>query len=147
MTDLSIEEFIRARVEETEATALAARGAPGTRWVVDDGEVWAVCGDMTTDRCDQHELGRPNMCDDIPVGVDPDFDPLGHKAAHIAGNDPAHALGVVALARFILESHEASVGWRPTDHRAGYVAALDDALRYVAALWEDHPGYKTAWRP
>ncbi|WP_280389843.1 DUF6221 family protein [Nocardia wallacei] len=147
MTDLAIEDFIRARIDESEATALAARGAPDTRWVVDGGEVWAVCGDMTTNRCDQHELGRPNMCDDIPVGGDPDFDPGGHKAAHIAANDPAHVLRLVALLRWMLKSHEASADWRPTDYRAGYGSALDDALRYVAALWEDHPGYKTAWRP
>lgn len=102
-TDLS---RLTAGLDRDEVIARAARGDVKT-WVLSDDEVFAVYGALTAEgRCDQHERGVPNMCDDLPIGPDSDFDSDGAVAAQMVRQQPRRTLAQVAAIRKVVERYE-----------------------------------------
>lgn len=141
MTTLA--EFIKARLDEDEATAQAAiaetpacrrcEGRATGQWSI-SAEHNPVIKDAGAAQCSQ-------------VVVYNDGSPLVNE--HIARNDPARVLREVAATRRALSRHrptERRDGWHPTcwfdNHRWPCAAVLD-----MAAIWSDHPDYDPAWSP
>jgi hypothetical protein len=117
--DVDIVEFLRARLDEDEAAARAARNA--LPWKVRSGP-----GD---DGGWETEVGPARMLfsDDEPA------------AEHIARWQPERALREVEAKRRVISDHD----------RAEFCdqAALGQALYVLAAVWSDHPDYQEDWPP
>lgn len=91
---------LTAGLDEDERIARAAAPTPTTRWVLDSGEVFIVSGDLTGEhRCDQHAQGVPNLCDDVPIGPDTDFDPDGAVVAQMVRQQPRRTMREVEAFR------------------------------------------------
>lgn len=137
MSDLI--EFLRARLDEDEQTALAASPGP---WAPNDecDEVLAVDGERVAD-------GFALSGRQLRATVD-----------HIARHDPARALREVEAKRRILARHQPIevFGIMLCTH-CGVVAGGQSAraamswpcpeLRDAAAAHSDHPDYRDEWRP
>lgn len=68
-------------------------------------------------------------------------------ATHIALHDPARVLREVESKRTIIERHVTDID---SDHWEARLAADDfgeAALRLLAAVYSDRPGYREEWRP
>lgn len=68
-------------------------------------------------------------------------------AAHVITHDPARVLRQVAAHRRILDEYEQTVEYYAT-HRAapaGELHGLLFAVKAIASIYSDHPGYDTAW--
>lgn len=146
MTDIAA--FIRARLDEDEAVARATdRLKEARRWVADEDEVYAIFSSLDDpDRCDQHEPGKPNMCEDDRIADTTDvFDQLlEERAEHIARHDPARVLRQVAVLRAIVAVH--SPGIDPCDaHDARFETIPCETLEHLAGIWSDHPDFDPGW--
>ena len=126
MSDLV--EFLRARLGEDEAVALAATAGP---WHKVDG-------------------GVTDLADAWPVSMT-EYDNVDNDQAdraHIARHDPARVLADVEAKRRIIADREhidASAG--DTEWHSGYSDGNYDALRALALPYADHPDYDESWRP
>lgn len=102
-------------------------------WVADDGDVYAVFGSLTDpSRCDQHQPGRPNECDDAQVAVATgDLDET-EVAEHIAHFDPARVLRQVEAFRKVLEEHRPDRRW-PRD--CGVCRQYDELGNWDSVQW------------
>lgn len=149
VTDLSITEFLTARLKEREALALAARDeAPGLTWEperVYDG-VYAI------------DLGPATHPDSDSYSVGEDVRLPREMAQHIAANNPARVLADIAAKRRILAEH------RPVTERASWdsdvtycrTCTYDDGLDrdvfpcrtvcLLASPFSDHPDFNPDWR-
>ncbi|MFG1794180.1 DUF6221 family protein [Nocardia sp. NPDC049149] len=137
---------LEAGLAEDEAIARAA--TPGARWVRDSGgEVFSVCGELGGhSRCDQHEPGVPNMCDDVPIGPDVDFDPGGHIAMQMVRQQPMRTLRDVAAIRRVVSDYNRAVSqmndevvsgrdlYSPAYFRA---QALEAAIEALASIYAE----------
>lgn len=99
MTDPA--EFLKAVLGTVEATATAASTTNGSEWTFVRGPIdnALITGDL-----------------DGPFGCVVAFDegaPSEPQAAHIAANDPAHVLRMVAAHRAILDLYIAAQRWTP----------------------------------
>jgi hypothetical protein len=127
---MTIIEFLRARIAEDEAAAMAAADGP---WEHDehlgDHAVTSVIGAVAT---------ASNVYPEGAVGLEE------ADAAHIARHDPARVLREVAAKRAIIEEWEVDYIDNPCtqlpDARAARLA-----LHVIATVYSDHPDYDPAW--
>jgi uncharacterized protein DUF6221 len=72
------------------------------------------------------------------------------QAAHVVRWNPARVLREGAARRAILEAFRiADVSGQvlPDDRNIGEADGLEEALRHLATVYDDHPDYQAAWRP
>jgi hypothetical protein len=134
--------FVRARLDEDEATALAALVGP-----------WHV---------DRHPTQGLRIMDvaGLVVTWTPGFYERGDRdASYIARYDPARALRSIAAKRAVLARHRprplgqwpVCANCRPVDPE--YPDDTTSArwpcpdLRDLASIWSDHPDYRPEWSP
>lgn len=135
---MTIEEFIEARLDEDELAArLAIGGTAASEWIAADEGVWAIA--MPLDgphRCDQHEHGVPNDCDDDPVAEAMDVRDINatQRAEHMARHDPARTFREIAAKRRALHSYV-----------IGDDTAMWPTVTAIASIWSDHPDYRQEW--
>lgn len=135
-----LEDFLRVRLDEDEATALGTQRCEdgrceyGLTWSVEDGYV-----------------------DELSIGIEhtsaPGFINPG-QAAHVVRYDPARALREVAAKRAILEwlqearkdvadyGIEHSIGFG-----AGYFSAMKDVVVRLARVYSEHPDWREDGEP
>lgn len=158
---MTIEEFIRARLDEDEA---AARAAGGDRWAYDTSAALSAAANGEVYRPDstrEYSYGNGHIgheysyvtCDS--EGLTPAVELA--EGVHIARHDPARVLRQVAalrlwfdLARPGRECRGHPGPWLPhDDYGPGYCRQPHegDPLRMIAAIWDDHPDYQEDWKP
>lgn len=137
---MTIEEFIRARLDEDQAAANGARE--------DWGAEWQACGTWWLEGVQHYTVS------DIARGE------LGHVAyayeenvTHIARHDPARVLRQVAMLRAILHLHRSE----ETADKPPFLVCRHDqvaqmtglypclTVQHIAAMWSDHPDYRQEW--
>ena len=131
--------FLRARLDEDEAVAMAATG---TAWA------WEATGDKDSSWAVGHvegEDGRP-LSGEIDHGQGIVIDGVCESingnladAAHIARHHPARALREVAFKRAILGQYRTAAGWSGDNWPL--------SLRLLTAVWSGHPDYQPEWAP
>lgn len=139
---MTIEEFIKARLDEDEQIAKAATGGSKARWVADEDEVYAVLGSLTDpDRCEDHAPGRPNMCEDNRIATAEDCSDrwLDERARHIALHDPVRVLRQAPVLRAVVELIEGMVS------ATQQIEAESAVLYPLAEIWDRHPDYRPEW--
>lgn len=113
--------FLRARLEEDEQAALAAKPGP---WHADGGSVYAT-----------------HWIDEV---VD-----YSESAEHIARHDPARVLADVAAKRQVVDRYERAMANRrahPDDlATAGALLALHGVVQLLVLPFRDHPDFDAAW--
>lgn len=136
MSDMTLVEFLRARLDEDEK---AARAATGQRWLAaesapdEDDSSWV-------------SISLEESGDDV---AESRGDHGREYAAHIVRYDPARVLAEVAAKRRIVELHG-------DQHEC--VGSLDDALAYnpyigcttlrvLALPYAEHEAYRSEWAP
>jgi hypothetical protein len=75
--------------------------------------------------------------------------------AHIVRHDPARVLRDVAALRSVVEECKDTMEWskqlrregRPDDAYARHVGSLLGVLRSFAAVWSEHPDFRSEWSP
>jgi hypothetical protein len=131
-TDLTLSAWLLERLDEDEAAARAAS----------TGLTWTWDGDMMM----SDHMGEYSMeCIIDTEGANPPWDAAG---VHIARNDPAHVLAVVAAHRRIVELHAPDALWCGWSHDGSNTHEdlyLCDTLRALAAIYADHGGYRAEW--
>jgi hypothetical protein len=131
---MTLTEFLAARLDEDEATALATSN--GGKWHLDsEGNVQEV---------DTHGAGAAY------VAVGPYAAGLNEEdAAHIVRHDPARVLREVEAGRKILAEWQDNELERPGDitYTDGLADGLGLTVYYLACAWSDHPDFDEAWRP
>ncbi len=119
--------FLRARLDEKEATAKAAQAPSPWKAASHESDSWIVT-DAT---------GEPLIYDEGTPSLE--------EAAHIALNDPARVLREVEAIRAHIRMWEAfAVNFTHVDETEFEFAkreALEDVLAADAAIWSDHPDY------
>lgn len=145
-------EFVRARLDEVEARALAA--SAGHPCEVARGGHWQLVGTrhLTYDNGRGEDVrvvdvtGGPCMWyEQIKVRNDI----RGEVAAHIAANDPAFVLAwVKAMRRVLLESQMLGVDstYAGTERETGYHLAMNATVKLLASIWSGHPDFEAAVR-
>jgi hypothetical protein len=153
---MTIEDFLLARIAEDEASARKAAGEGiGPEWSVDtDYGPAVVSGKWGTD----HDTFDWHVC--FAEGS-----PGAGQAAHIANHDPARVLRECDAKRRIVEEHTQEPvipGWsergetyacRVCRHQFAYeeVVRTGDVpcatLRLMAAIYADHSDYREEWKP
>ncbi len=134
---MTIEEFIRARLDEDEATARAATELPHvTPKYPEKRPAW------------EPERWEVDVFDDVRTvngASDPIHEDGGtrsrHVADHIASHDPASVLRDIAAKRTILaaaERVEENGGWHIHGQGVEIICAL-------AERWNGHPDYRSEW--
>ena len=153
-----IVEFIRARLDEDEAVAVAASFGP-------DGAPWTdtVPGMV---HIDAHWIREKPWCRNSLRAYVASSDTDVYRR-HIARYDPARALREVAAKRATLELHKPD--GNPADEWYGSNVSCTECggfhlvagygargfsrhwpcktLRLLAAMWNDHPDYEPEWVP
>lgn len=155
--DLTLVEFLRARLDEDERGARDLLDRTPHRW------------QRATDVGDWHNYavvtaGNSAFGQDEPIaecGVEHEWGI--ETAEHIARHDPARILADVAAKRRIVELHAHGGGdkphecprwqWRdpdypddPAETTTGYVSECP-TLRLLAEVYADHPDYREEWTP
>jgi hypothetical protein len=134
--------FVKARLEEDEATAKEACAGP---WHTDRSVLPGLGGAWTVDALDGG-----------PVFIN--FAATDDDVAHVARHDPARVLREVAAKRAIVDDYRRA---RDASQNAtgaeldtpGYAAvsgawaALKVCVTLLAAAWPDHPDYRQEWKP
>ncbi len=137
----TLAEFLLARIAEDKRTAQEAVD-PGYRWTADEADVFEH-GDLNDpERCQHHDAGKPNLCEDARLlQVDSAFahDRDEAVATHIAHWDPVRVLAECDAKRRIVEQVE-DVKW------TGSYAVRDTVLRLLALSYAGHPDYREEWR-
>ncbi|MGW0856912.1 DUF6221 family protein [Streptomyces sp. NPDC002690] len=136
--------FLRARLAEREAAALAAcGGGPAPSWQALGTGVYSL-----TD----------SLADDAPplVTTGPEIggsDEDAARAEHIALHDPARTLREVEAVRGLLDrcGGPGADGTPPAaasrSSTGAERAGIDIAARHLALPYSDHPDYLAEWRP
>lgn len=132
MAELDIVVFLRARLDEREAVALAATPGP-----------WEFEGDDPTD--DEvytvHDGEHGDLVGNV-VAFARGGDRQQPNTVHIADNDPKFVLADVAAKRQILDFIEEN----PPCLDGGY-AYTDPILAMLALPHAGHPDYREDWKP
>lgn len=122
--------WLRAQVEEDQRTAEATlQASPHWQNLDMDGEL-------------RDSANAGTVC----------IAPEHNTRAHIARHDPARVLREVAAKKAIIEAWELAHSivdqpGCPDDRRIGEFDGLDEAVRHLAAVYADRPGYDESWRP
>lgn len=128
--------FVRARLDDDEAAALAAAQGPGRDW----------------DAASQGQ-GRERdgvLWDEDRANVIAWFDGHLPGAAHAARHDPRRVLREVKALRAIVDLHE--LLGDPADYDYGAAPCLCEEIwpcatvKALAGIWRDHPDYDPAWK-
>jgi hypothetical protein len=137
--------FLAARLDEDEAAAKAATPGPWA-WEAtgDKNSSWAlgfVQDEDGNDLSGELEHGAGIVIDGVCGSIN------GHvpDAAHIARNDPARALRETEAKRAVLALH--GNGNVPDSCSYCHDAWPCRTVRFLAAVYSDHPDYDQAWRP
>ena len=139
---MTIVEFLNARLDEDEETALASiSGVPErAEWFYEEWEPRRPgSGDVIAPN-DRDHSGYPERitCNPEGVGVG-----IG-DGPHIARHDPARVLREVESKRAILaQLSEVDV---VMTHDVGGHNAIGRAVRHLAAVYSDHPDYRQEWK-
>lgn len=116
--------FVTARLDEDEAAANAGSRRVGMPWHAEPQP--GTPGSLVID-----ELGLVGSTG-------------GRYAAdHIARHDPARVLRDIAAKRAIVAEYEASV----RSVGEGLSRTRRNLVLAVAAIWNDHPDYRSEWKP
>jgi hypothetical protein len=122
-------EFVRARLDEDEATA---READGSDWWNESGVVHAIGGNNVHPLTDRWGDGR--------------------NADQAARHDPARVLREVAALRAMVDKDEGAASeYGDGSELSGYgdtgytVWRAHFTMCTLAAIWSDHPDYDPAW--
>lgn len=131
--------FLRARLDEDEATARAATPGPW-QWRHEHGEPWHPEPEGWLDYSGEYITGPDDAATMFGPGMTPHAD-----ATHIALHDPPRVLAEVAAKRQIVDAYEhwqrrADSGEELSEFERGSLAGLYSTCR---ALAEAHPD----WRP
>jgi len=113
--------FIRARLDEDQASAVAAGS-----------------GQRESDECRIEGVGFTI------------YDEGGHdadQARRIARFDPDRVIRAVEAKRQLLDIVKRSLPGYCDCEAYGHHGDAEDALRLLASEWSDHLGYQEAWRP
>lgn len=117
--------FLRARLDEDEATAKAAQAENPTPWE------WGHTAPGMRTAFALYDARRGHVIGCSAGGI-----PGNPAAFHIARHDPARVLADVQAKRGLL----ADAGDVPT-------ISMRRALQWVALPYADHPDYDERWRP
>ncbi|MET8648381.1 DUF6221 family protein [Nocardia aurea] len=149
---MTIEEFIEQRIAEDERIARTAGEGNRAHWAYDGDEVY--CPDTRREhRYDsgQVQIEYQNVTQDSE-GILPSVEK--EQGPHIAHHDPARVLRQCAFLRgaltLIKERHEydAALELERGDYRRGAeMQRTEPDCRSLAAIWSDHPEYRTEWKP
>ena len=120
MSDLV--EFLRARLDEDEAVALAAANEK-------DGATW-----------DAYFIYREGIgiSTDGPVEERDGYISHHEETAHISRHDPARVLREVEAKRRVL--------WLLEGGDAYECSVMEPAIKALASIYSDHPDYRDEWR-
>ncbi|WP_328723300.1 DUF6221 family protein [Streptomyces sp. NBC_00247] len=136
--------FLRARLAEREAAALAASGAgPAPSWQALGTGVYSLTDSLADD--------APPLATTGPEIGGSDEDAA--RAEHIALHDPARTLREVEAVRGLLDRcgrpgpGETSSDPVSRSSTGGERADVDIAARHLALSYSDHPDYLVEWRP
>lgn len=133
--------FTGARLAELEAAARAAAGKRRPPW-----------------RAESFAGGLGGHVSNSPEGASPSAHDRGHVAeavnaavaAHIALNDPAHALRVARFGRTLLACHGKLARPKSILERVTFPAlaeVVNGVILDFAQIWEKHPEFKEGWKP
>lgn len=142
MTDLVT--FLRARLDEDEAIANAARHSKEGRWQRGttpdkEGRVYADCGVFSVS---DEPIDTSGWRFDNDYVVYDEGAPSEEEAEHIARHDPARVLREVAAKRAILDARRQQI---ELDDPEVWIAG-DVLLFTLAAVYADHPDFDPAWK-
>jgi hypothetical protein len=159
MTDLTLTDFLLARIAEDEAVARAA--SPG-EWATQvmqhvnhdpEGEWLTV--EVVREDDDDEELADFGGMEVISYGTR--VEPGGHSqenAEHIARHDPARVLAECEAKRRIVTTLAPFLRHRDWGDELGYGASQSDddkrarwVFRVLAQPYAGHPDYREKWRP
>jgi hypothetical protein len=163
---VTIVEFIEARLAEDEETAQSAIDPerPGTHWCWEDGERDPLQPGVEVEGLDTQAISLRTV-EEYPtrhVGPLPAFILRQVEARqqgglwHIARHDPARVLQQCEFGRDVLDAYRTAVRARNSrnEHATNAFTAGQDAaavmwlgwmLQKLAAIWSDHPDYRTEW--
>jgi uncharacterized protein DUF6221 len=128
--------FLNARLDEDERIALAATPGP---WHAQEDAVFAG-----SHRPPGYSRGIAITRASYTGSI------LDHSAnaTHIAYHDPASVLREVATKRAIIGSYQALAASEDTSRwHEGELFAMEAVVRWMAAIWSDHPNYRQEWKP
>ncbi|MBF6213753.1 hypothetical protein IU487_22305 [Nocardia puris] len=121
---MTIEEFIRARLDEDEQIARAAAERRG-QW-------WTAVDPFSGDDPDRVEGSGSSAVA---------YDSAAEPARHIARHDPARVLRQAPVLRAVVELIEGMVS------ATKQIEAENAVLYPLAAIWDQHPDYLEEWKP
>lgn len=133
MDDLTA--FLNARLDEDEAAAMKAARVARADWKA------------------RSDIAGRWVRSVIPASgaVAETFDAEDVVAPYIARHDPARALRDVAGKRRILAAYTEvaymDIADPEPEYAYGRAAGLGEAVRQIAAAWNDHSDYKPGWAP
>jgi hypothetical protein len=123
LTELTLTEFLLARVTEDET---AARRAGSAAWANSHHNIY-LTGDQSSE----------------VIAVGPWDGDLGDAAEHMARHDPARTLAECRAKRAIVAQYAAA-----TPQTSGTDAqALEQCVMSLAQVYGDHPDYRPEWKP
>jgi hypothetical protein len=134
MSDLTIVEFLRARLYAEAQVARVARGKCSGVWTQTDPD---------------RAPGR--IEDEVGVIVYDEGSPSKDEGAHIALQDPQHTIAGIQAARKVLDMYEeAEVAVRPSDEGEedyfdGVRLGLYVAVVALAGRYSSHPDFNADW--
>ena len=137
---MTIEEFIRARLDEDERAVVAAS-------VEYEGETWTAAGDSV----------NTITVSNIAATVEKTYSQ--GVAEHIARHDPARVLRQAGITRALVAGHTRDDWFEFADETTGSCKACSNycpecrslvrwpcgTLRLIASIWSDHPDYLPEW--
>ncbi|MEV8226888.1 DUF6221 family protein [Streptomyces sp. NPDC079167] len=126
--------FLRARLDEQEAAAVAAGGR---------GEVWQALG--TGVYSTPLDDDAPPLITTGPEAGGSDDDAA--RAVHVALHDPARVLRGVQATRRVVAERELSQAADDADPSDAATPAFETALRFLAVAYADHQEYRPEWAP
>jgi hypothetical protein len=124
---MTLVDFLRARLDEDEAAARAARKYTDRDWDASGDSVYADHAEPVV----QAYVNLPQVYEGV--------------VAHIARHDPARVLADVKAKRAIVREcvgHETCGGGYDECSEAALVT-----LRHFASVYADHPDYDATWAP
>lgn len=136
---MTIDEFLRQRIAEDEATA---RSCPPWPWRVSTLQDETAAHDEQT-YADETVSAFDGICVAVPFALS--ARQTRAVRDHLVAHDPARVLAECAAKRAIVAEHHPV---DPCDAHDGATmrTATCDTLLHMASVYADHPDYDEAWR-